>query len=150
LKQYLLEADSACISVAAAGELIFSPLVSKLQSLGVTILGSRRVQEILPAHHIQEPGSADNPSSSSSSSRGQLPGVVVAKGPDGVVERHAADVIVLAAGVPALQQLLRSSPVLAAAGEIAAVKASFVREGLVLCSVCGSSCCADTLTGICR
>jgi hypothetical protein len=107
------------MSVAAAGELIFSPLVSKLQSLGVTILGSRRVQEILPAHHIQEPASADsNPSSSSSSSRGQLPGVVVAKGPDGVLERHAADVMVLAAGVPALQQLLRSSSVLAAAGEL--------------------------------
>jgi phytoene dehydrogenase-like protein len=102
------------MSVAAAGELIFSPLVSKLQSLGVTILGGRSVQEILPARSIQEPGAADN----SSSSRGQLPRVVVAKGPDGVLEKHAADVIVLAAGVPALQQLLRSSPVLAAAGEL--------------------------------
>jgi di/tricarboxylate transporter len=44
--------------------------------------------------------------------------VVVAKGPDGVLESHASDVIVLAAGVPALQQLLRSSPVLAAAGAL--------------------------------
>jgi hypothetical protein len=78
------------------------------------------VQEILPAHHntITDPSASPNPnpSSSSSSSRGQLPGVVIAKGPDGVLERHQADVIVLAAGVPALQQLLRSSPMLAAAG----------------------------------
>uniref|UniRef100_A0A383VMW8 Amine oxidase domain-containing protein n=1 Tax=Tetradesmus obliquus TaxID=3088 RepID=A0A383VMW8_TETOB len=102
------------------GELIFSPLVSRLKSLGVTILGGRRAQQLLPMQDHKTLASA-NPSSSSSSSKGQLPGVVVAKGPDGVLEQHHADVIVLAAGVPALQQLLRSSPVLAAADDLRGV-----------------------------
>ncbi|WIA19763.1 hypothetical protein OEZ85_005677 [Tetradesmus obliquus] len=102
------------------GELIFSPLVSRLQSLGVTILGGRRAQQLLPMQDHKTSAIA-NPSSSSSSSKGQLPGVVVAKGPDGVLEHHHADVIVLAAGVPALQQLLRSSPVLAAADDLRGV-----------------------------
>jgi hypothetical protein len=42
----------------------------------------------------------------------------------------AADVIVLAAGVPALQQLLRSSPVLAAAGTLVQNKFVFVVQAL--------------------
>ncbi len=98
----------------AAGDLIFKPLVSKLEFLGVEILGGRRVQEILPARHLQDPAepSTLNPN---------LPGVVVAKGPQGSTETYKADVIVLAAGIPALQQLVTKSPVLAAAQDLRSV-----------------------------
>jgi hypothetical protein len=118
-------------AAAASGELIFSPLVSRLQSLGVTILGGRRVQEITQTHHITDPQTSSTSSTTfnSSSSRVQLPGVVIAKGPDGVLEKHQADVVVLAAGVPALQQLLRTSPVLAAAGV-------FLYIVYIMCNAC--------------
>lgn len=93
------------------GTLIFQPLVSKLKKMGVSVLGGRRVQQVLPLQDKQ-------PGSSSSSLR---PGRVVARTASGQIEVHEADAIVLAAGVPALQQLLSRSPVLAQAPELRGV-----------------------------
>lgn len=107
------------------GTLIFEPLVNKLKAMGVKVLGSRRVQEILPAatnhpqHHNQQ-------NSSQGFGRRPLAGRVVAKAGSnqgGQVEAYDADAVVLAAGVPALQQLTMRSRLLRSAPDLAAVMA---------------------------
>jgi phytoene dehydrogenase-like protein len=102
------------------GSLIFDPLVQKLKNLGVKILPGRRVQEILPAGAQGagfSPSAALNPAAAAAAFGKTLAGRVVAKGPQGVAETFDADAVVLAAGVPALQQMVRSSRLLGSAGE---------------------------------
>jgi hypothetical protein len=94
--------------------LIFDPLVQKLKSMGVKILGGRRVEEILPAQGLN---SSLNPAAAWGR---PLAGRIVAKGPQGVTETFDADAVVLAAGVPALQQFVRSSRLLGSAPDLAA------------------------------
>lgn len=103
------------------GTLIFEPLVKKLKSMGVKILGGRRVQEILPA----QPGSGAgvsglNPAAAAAPFGRTLAGRVVTKDRQGSTETFDADAVVLAAGVPALQQLVRSSQLLGSAQDLSA------------------------------
>lgn len=100
------------------GDLIFKPLVQKLKTLGVNILGGRRVLDIVQ----QEQDKPYNSHSNSNSNGGFLnPTTIIARGPEGVTERYNADVIVLAAGIPALQKLVTKSRVLAAADDLRGV-----------------------------
>jgi hypothetical protein len=94
---------------------IFDPLVNKLKSMGVKILGGRRVQEILPAQVLT---SSLNPAAAAWGR--PLAGRIVAKGQQGTTETFDADAVVLAAGVPALQQFVRSSRLLGSAPDLAA------------------------------
>lgn len=96
------------------GTLIFEPLVQQLKSMGVKILGGRRVQEILPAIQGQKGRQA-------ATAHGRvLAGRVVARDRQGSAETFDADAVVLAAGVPALQQLVQRSPLLGSAPDLAA------------------------------
>lgn len=102
------------------GQLIFEPLVQHLKTHGVRVLGGRRVQDIQSIPDPQNPGTNSlNPGTSCLNPAG--PGVVLAKGPEGLVEQYDAEVIVLAAGVPALQRLVLQSRVLAAAEDLRGV-----------------------------
>ena len=103
------------------GELIMAPLADRLRELGVTLLGGRRVSQVLPAAHHQGGGGA-----------GRAGAVVATAGPPGaaVAETHEADAVVLATGVTALQQLVAASPLLAAAPDLRAVGS--LRAGDVL------------------
>eukprot|EP00879_Flechtneria_rotunda_P029856 GHRR01032317.1.p1 GENE.GHRR01032317.1~~GHRR01032317.1.p1 ORF type:complete len:385 (+),score=111.35 GHRR01032317.1:111-1157(+) len=101
------------------GKLIFEPLVAQLKKLDVAILGSRRVETILPlqdspSNNLHRSTTAYNSQSSRFSSN-QLPGVVVVQGPNNKIETYQADAVIVAAGIPALQHLVVKSPVLAAA-----------------------------------
>lgn len=103
------------------GTLIFEPLVEKLESMGVKILGGRRVQEILPAQ--QGPGasvSGLNPAAAAAAFGRTLAGGVVTKDRQGSTETFDADAVVLAAGVPALQQLVLSNQLLGSAQDLSA------------------------------
>lgn len=108
------------------GELIFQPLVQLLQTLGVSILPGRRVQEIQPAAAQH----ADSQQQRVKTHLGRpLAGRVVARaagskgGAAGApVEVFDADAVVFAAGVPALQQLTLRSPLLGAAPDLAAAQ----------------------------
>lgn len=103
------------------GTLIFEPLVKKLESMGVKILGGRRVQEILPAQ--QGPGasvSGLNPAAAAAAFGRTLAGGVVTKDRQGSTETFDADAVVLAAGVPALQQLVLSNQLLGSAQDLSA------------------------------
>jgi len=107
------------------GELIFSPLVKKLEALGVSILGGRRVLQVVSnqqqtAYHPQLSGSATitNGVSAGSAVVSAAASVVVASAGGEQQEQYAADVVVLAAGIPAIQKLLLSSPVLGAADDL--------------------------------
>lgn len=103
------------------GTLIFEPFVQKLKSMGVKILGGRRVQEILPAEGSAATArSRLNPAAAAAAFGKTLAGRVVAKGPQGSTETFDADAVVLAAGVPALQQMVRSSRLLGSAPDLAA------------------------------
>ncbi|KAF8062940.1 hypothetical protein HT031_003779 [Scenedesmus sp. PABB004] len=99
------------------GELIFAPLVRRLSALGVRVLGGRRAEAVLPGGGTGANGGAAAPAAA------HLPGAVVAHGPGGALETHAADAIVLATGVPGLQGLVSRSPVLAAAADLRAAAA---------------------------
>jgi phytoene dehydrogenase-like protein len=99
------------------GSFIFDPLVQKLKTLGVQILPGRRVQEILSAGVQGAAAAGLNPAAAAAAFGKTLAGRVVAKGPQGVTETFDADAVVLAAGVPALQQMVRSSRLLGSAGE---------------------------------
>lgn len=102
------------------GTLIFDPLVQKLKSMGVKILGGRRVQEILPDQGSDAARSSLNPATTAAAFGKTLAGRVVTKDRSGNTETFAADAVVLAAGVPALQQLVRSSRLLGSAEDLAA------------------------------
>jgi phytoene dehydrogenase-like protein len=102
------------------GTLIFEPLVQKLKSMGIKILGGRRVQEILPADGSASARPRLNPAAAAAAFGKTLAGRVVAKGVQGSTETFDADAVVLAAGVPALQQMVRSSRLLGSAPDLAA------------------------------
>lgn len=82
----------------AVGEVIFAPWLRWLQQRGATVLGGRRVTEVLPGEKQQN-----------------LPGRVVAEDAAGVCEAWPADVVVLAAPPG---PLLSRSPLLAAQREL--------------------------------
>eukprot|EP00878_Enallax_costatus_P029669 GHUV01032210.1.p1 GENE.GHUV01032210.1~~GHUV01032210.1.p1 ORF type:complete len:210 (+),score=13.89 GHUV01032210.1:70-699(+) len=103
------------------GQTIFEPLVQHLKTLGVRVLGSRRVQDILPAKLINPGPTGSSPKTLATVLDPALPRVVAAQGPEGLTEHYDADVIVLAAGVPALQRLVMQSRVLASAEDLRGV-----------------------------
>lgn len=104
------------------GQLIFTPLVEHLKALGVRVLGSRRVQDIVPAESQNPEYAQPNPKTLNRSATDRnWPGVVVARGPEGSTERYIADVFVLAAGLPALQRFVTQSRVLASAEDLRGV-----------------------------
>ena len=94
--------------------------MQKLKSLGVNILPGRRVQEILPKQPAQGSASSLNPAAAAVATGKPLAGRIIAKSRQGATETFDADVVVLAAGIPALQQFVRQSRLLGSAEDLAA------------------------------
>lgn len=93
------------------GERIFSPLLSRLESLGVRVLPARRVTQITtPPDGSRRVGRVLAAPTSQGSS-----GAAAAAAAGEALD---ADVAVLAAGLPALQRLLGSSPLLSSAPDL--------------------------------
>jgi len=102
------------------GTLMFDPLVQKLQSMGVKILGGRRVDEILPSQAQQGSAASLNPAAAAAAHGRVLAGRVVARDAQGATEVIDADAVILAAGVPALKQLVQRSQLLGSCDDLAA------------------------------
>ncbi|PNW70427.1 hypothetical protein CHLRE_17g719500v5 [Chlamydomonas reinhardtii] len=80
----------------SVSERILQPFAAHLAARGVTLLGGRKVVEVLPG-----------------AEGGRRPGRVVATAPGGEREVWEADAVVFATGIGAMQRLVAASPVLA-------------------------------------